>query len=34
MTGGAEKSMVELLKKENKNNIELLSFSNLNAFSA
>jgi len=34
MTGGAEKSMVELLKKENKNNIKLLSFNNLNAFSA
>ena len=33
-TGGAEKSMIELLKKENKNNIELLSFNNVNTFSA
>ena len=33
-TGGAEKSMIELLKKENKNNIELLSFNNVKTISA
>mgnify|MGYP003691402831 FL=1 len=34
MVGGAEKSMIELLKKENHKNVELLSFNNINAFSA
>ena len=34
MVGGAEKSMFELLKKENQKNVELLSFNNINAFSA
>jgi glycosyltransferase involved in cell wall biosynthesis len=34
MVGGAEKSMFELLKRENQNNVELLSFNNTNAFLA
>lgn len=34
MVGGAEKSMFEVLKRENQNNVELLSFNNISAFSA
>ncbi len=34
MVGGAEKSMFELLKKESHSNVELISFNNINAFSA
>lgn len=34
MVGGAEKSIFELLKMENHNNVELLSFNNIKTFSA
>ena len=34
MTGGAEKSMIELLKKETQSNVKLLSFNSPNAFLA